>query len=301
MAAIRQALFTGIRTSRTLAMARPVTTTLSWNTQAQQRRTFIPVFVPIYGWGSRTPPKPKKTEEDYMQKFDYRLNPLFQCNPTGVNDQVNAEPNSLVSYRVRMIINGLASTDRNIYKLTDPTLLPKERADIVKQYEIPALTQQELVNVRHFMDQIENATEREYRQVSKLVHNKDTLLGEARADASGQVILSAIGTAIYAWLAYKGFVQYNACNTLTYILIEKFNMHYWSWLLPATGWIIAHDTKQRAADIIKLYKTYTYENYLTKYQYKLIQLNDLRKLFEPQAPTTALTTSSDAGNSASCT
>jgi hypothetical protein len=296
--AIRQALFTGIRTGRTLAMARPTITLIG---NAQQRRTFIPVFVPIYGWGSRTPPKPKKTEEDYEQEFDFRLNPLFQCNPTGVNDQVNSGAStgtSQVPYKVRMLINGLASTDRNIYKLTDPTLLPCDRQTIIKQYELTTFTREEMAQVRIIMDQIGNQTEREYRQVSKLVHNKDTLIHSADSDKVQTAIMSAIGTVLYGWLAYKGFIdnRYEPYATFTRAITDVLHLHYWFWLAPAVGWLVTADTSKRQKQLTELYWTYTKENYLTKYQYKLTQMNDLRKLFEN---TNKFMT--DANNSAGCT
>jgi len=194
----RQALFTGIRANQSMTMARATLPLIA--SYQQQVRTFVPVIVPIYNWGS-TPKKPKKDEEDYEQEFDFTVNPLFQCNPTGVNDTVNAGSGvndtvnagsgvndtvnagsgvndtvnagsgvigvgtSQVPYKVRMLINGLASTDRNIYKLTDPTLLPADRREIIKQYELATFTKEELALVRGFMDQIGNQTEREYRLV----------------------------------------------------------------------------------------------------------------------------------------
>ena len=80
--AVRQALFAGIRVRQ--SMDSPHCHHL------QQVRTFIPLIVPIYNWGNTTTYKPKKDEEDYEQKFDFRMNPLFQCNPIGVNDTVNS-------------------------------------------------------------------------------------------------------------------------------------------------------------------------------------------------------------------
>jgi hypothetical protein len=281
--AIRQALFTGIRNGRTLAMARP--TTLTLNVYAQQRRTFIPVFIPIYNWGN-TPSKPKKDEEDYEQKFDFTVNPLFQCNPTGVNDTVNSGTSTgtgQVPYKVRMLINGLASTDRNIYKLTDPTLLTCDRQEIIKQYELTTFTNEELTQVRFFMDQIGNQTEREYQQVCKLVYNKDTLIHGADSDKVNTAIMSTLGTVLYGWLAYKGFVsQPDFCEfaPFTRAMTDILNMHYWGWTLPAVGWLITADTAKRQRELSDLYWTYTKESYLSKYQYKLVQLNDLRKLFD---------------------
>lgn len=303
--AIRQALFTGIRNGRTLTMARPAT--LTWNTQTQQRRAFVPVFIPIYNWGS-TPKKPKKDEEDYEQEFDFTVNPLFQCNPTGVNDTVNAHSvpgpdkgniKMLIPYKVRMLVNGLASTDRNIYKLTDPTLLPADRQEIIKQYELATFTKEELAQVRLFMDQIGNQTEREYQQVSKLVHNKDTLIQCADSDKGNTAIMSTLGTVLYAWLAYKGFIagpDFREFAPFTRAMTEILNMHYWGWILPAVGWLFTADTAKRQKELTTLYWTYTKESYLSKYQYKLVQLNDLRKLFEQDKFISAV----DVNNSADC-
>lgn len=276
--AVRQALFAGIRVRQ--SMDRPHCHHL------QQVRTFIPLIVPIYNWGNTTTYKPKKDEEDYEQKFDFRMNPLFQCNPIGVNDTVNSGFSTgtcQIPYKVRKIVNGFASTDRNIYKLTDPMLRPCERQKIIKEYELAMVTNVELAQVLFFMDQIGNQTEREYQQVSKLVHNKDTLIHEADRDKGKTAIMSALGTVAYGWFAYKGFIANPAVREFapfTHALIEILNMHYWGWTLPAVGWIITADTTNRQKELTSLYWTYTKENYLSKYQYKLTQLNDLRKLFK---------------------
>ena len=80
----------------------------------QSHHIVIPQFIPI--WNRIT------NVDDHNQIIDFTENPLYKSNPTGINNYVN-DLNSIVPYNVRMIINGLASTDREIYNLVNNSRL----------------------------------------------------------------------------------------------------------------------------------------------------------------------------------
>ena len=68
--------------------------------------SYVPMPIFIH---HRTPSEPKppiKDDDNYKQAFDFRLNPLFQCNPVDVNNYVNNNPH--IPQDTRFIINSMA-------------------------------------------------------------------------------------------------------------------------------------------------------------------------------------------------
>ena len=239
------------------------------------RSIFVPVIIPSI---NNKPKPPIKDEEDYNQPFDVTLNPLYQCNPVGVNECVN-NSKSTVSYNVRMLINGLASTDRQIYRLADNSNTV-ETKKIIDEYKINTLTPTELASVNSYMTQIINATEKEYTQVTKLITNRDTLIKSVSDSIAANTATTILGSLAIAYMEYRYFtVPCSKYGIPSYFMYDVLKLQYWGWIIPTANAVITNDRIETCNKLKDLYSEYTQKNYMGKYQYKLDMLNKLKSRF----------------------
>lgn len=241
----------------------------------QAVRTFVvvPTFIPLY----RDRAKPLKDEENYNQQFDYTLNPLYQCNPIGINDCVN-NSKSTVPYDVRMVINGLASTERNIYKLVaNPVINDKTKQKIITEYKINSMSPQDIASINSYLNQIITETEKEYAQVSKLVNNKDKIVNSVSDTLVGDCTATFISGSVIAYIEYKYFtMSYMDYTTIWHALLDVFHLQYWGWVIPALFSVGIPILTTKRNKLNELYSEYTQKNYMGKYQYKLDMLNKIK-------------------------
>jgi hypothetical protein len=233
----------------------------------------VPTFIPLY----RDRPKPLKDEENYNQQFDFTLNPLFQCNPIGINDCVN-NSKSTVPYDVRMVINGLASTDRNIYKLVaNPVIDDKTKQQIIDEYKINTLSPTDIASINSYLNQIITETEKEYSQVSKLVNNKDKLVNSVSDTLVGDCTATFISGSVIAYIEYKYFtMSYMDYGIGWCALLDCLHLQYWGWVIPALFSVGIPIMINKHNKLNELYSEYTQKNYMGKYQYKLDMLNKIK-------------------------
>jgi hypothetical protein len=238
-------------------------------------RTFVafPMFIPVY----RDNPKPLKDEENYDQQFDFTLNPLYQCNPVGINDCVNNSKSS-VPYDVRMVINGLASTERNIYKLVaNPVINDKAKQQIITEYKINTLSPTDIASINSYLNQIITKTEKEYAQVSKLVNNKDKLVNSVSNGIAGDYAATVVSGAVIAYIEYKYFtLTHMDYGTGWRVLLDTLHIQYWGWVIPALFSVGIPVLTTKRNKLNELYSEYTQKNYMGKYQYKLDMLNKIK-------------------------
>jgi hypothetical protein len=234
------------------------------------------MFIPF---GNNSPKPSIKDEENYHQPFDVTLNPLYQCNPEGVNECVN-NSKSIVSYNVRMLINGLASIDRQIYKLVDISKNPA--AEIVKitdEYKINTLTPTELASVNTYLTQIVKETEKEYSQVTKLINNRDTLIKSVSDSIENNTITTILGSLAIVYMEYRYFtVNYLDYGIPSHIIYDLLKLQYWGWIIPTANAIVTNDRINTRNKLKDLYAEYTQKNYMGKYQYKLDMLNKVKQV-----------------------
>jgi hypothetical protein len=251
----------------------PVQTVHPANKQTVRTFVMFPMFVPLY----RDNPRPLKDEENYHQQFDFRLNPLYQCNPVGINDCVNNSKSS-VPYDVRMVINGLASTERNIYKLVaNPVINDKTKQQIIDEYKIKTLSPADIASINSYLNQIITETEKEYAQVSKLVNNKDKLVNSVSDSLAGDYAATVVSGTVIAYIEYKYFtMSYMDYGIGWRALLDILHLQYWGWIIPVMFSVGIPILTTRRKELNALYSEYTQKNYMGKYQYKLDMLNKIK-------------------------
>lgn len=248
------------------------------NTNIFTRSIFVPmpVFIPP-GNNNNNPKPPIKDEENYNQSFDVTPNPLYQCNPVGVNECVN-NSKSMVSYNVKMLINGLASTDRQIYKLVDNSNT-LETNKIIDEYNINTLTPTELASVNSYMTQIVKETEKEYNQVTKLITNRDTLIKSVSNSIEANTFTTILGSLAIAYMEYRYFtVPCSKYGFPSYLMYDVLKLQYWGWIIPTATAVVTNDRINTRNKLKDLYAEYTQKNYMGKYQYKLDMLNKVKQV-----------------------
>lgn len=259
------------------------------NLIVKQSRTMtyvpLPIFIPNYG--SSKPKPPVKDEANYKQDFDFRLNPLYQCNPPNVNDYINKA--SGIKPEIRTIINSMAPLPFHysrgkscIYHLAEN---PKNM-DLVKEYKLDTLSKPDDYNkITFWMDKILTETQTEFNQVNKLITNKDRLLTALNNDKSDSTIAAVFLSALVGYLEYRYFAIHSA-NIYLYspgpfsrAIFDLFHLQYWAWLFPAGFWLDVSDLSQRKKKLNVIYNEYIAGDYVSKYQLKLNMLDKLKNVF----------------------
>lgn len=252
--------------------------------------TYVPMPIYIY----RTPSEPKppvKDEDNYNQPFDFRLNPLFQCNPLAVNNYVNNNPH--IPQDVRLIINSMAPLPFSfpagancIYKLALDPANKEARAE----HNIDRVADNHNTII-YWMDKIIYATDHEFGQVHKLVFNRDRFIKKLDADKSRSTTFSIISGLAVAYLEYRYFVHsgphtYGPDGPFSQfgylanrVLFEVFNVQYWSWIFPTMFALDSVSLGSQRAELNEIYDTYVKEDYITKYRLKLDMLGKLKAVF----------------------
>lgn len=257
-----------------------------------RQMTYVPMPIFIHRT-PRAPKPPVKDEEDYNQSFDFRLNPLFQCNPLAVNTYVNNNPQ--IPQDVRLIINSMAPLPLSfpagtncIYKLA---LDPANKEARAKHNIDRAIKAGEHVNIHYWMDKIIYATDHEFGQVNKLVFNRDQLIKKLDEDKSRATTLSIISGLVVAYLDYRYFVSsgphtygpYGAFSQFGYlvnkVLYDSLHSQYWTWLFPVVFALESKSLGSQRAELNEIYDTYVKEDYITKYRLKLDMLAKLKTVF----------------------
>lgn len=241
---------------------------------------FIPRFVPS------SPKPPVKDEENYKQDFDFRLNPLYQCNPTNVNDYINKA--SDIKPEIKTIINSMAPLPFHytrgkscIYHLAvNP---PPQNLDLVKEYKLNTLTKPDDYNkITFWMKKIITETEKEFNQVNKLITNKDRLLTALDNNKSVSTLGAAFLSALVGYLEYRYFAIHNSNiypGPFSRLIFDLFHLQYWAWIFPAGFWLDVNDLSQRKKLLNAIYDEYIAKDYVSKYQLKLNMLDKLKNVF----------------------
>lgn len=241
----------------------------------------FPIYIPVYR--DKKPPPHIKDEYNYKQQFDFRQNPLFQCNPPGINDCVNSSNAGCKTNRVRFIINGLASTDNRITNTYNLALSKTEesRKNVIAKYDIDNLTPEEYANIQTYIKQIHSETEKEYNQVSKLVNNQKTLVESVSNDIDSSLVSMSFMTIGMIYLNYRYFMPSHIdYHFIDYILCNKIMFQYWGWLVPISKYAEIVDLKKKRTELVDLYSEYTKENYMGRYQHKLNMLSAIGTYFQ---------------------
>lgn len=263
--------------------------TISNQTYAKQSRnmTYVPMPVFIPNFGSSKPKPPVKDEENYKQEFDFLLNPLYQCNPTNVNNYINKA--SGIKPEIRTIINSMAPLPFHysrgkscIYHLAEN---PQNMA-LVKEYKLDTLSNPDDYNkITFWMDKIITETQTEFNQVNKLITNKDSLLAALNDDKSDSTLAAVFLSALVGYLEYR-YLAIHSANIELYspgpfcrAIFDLFHLQYWAWLFPAGFWLDVNDLSQRKKQLNAIYDKYIAGDYVSKYQLKLNMLTKLKKVF----------------------
>lgn len=237
----------------------------------QSHHIVIPQFIPI--WNRIT------NVDDHNQIIDFTENPLYKSNPTGINNYVN-DLNSIVPYNVRMIINGLASTDREIYNLVNNSSIDIKNK-IIADYKIDTLTPIDIASINSYIYKIAAETEKEHSKVSKFIFDYDMLINNVSNDITKNKFYTYVTSAICIYIDYKYITLPHSHDNvgLLDIIYYYSNLQYWCWILPAGFIARTYNLTNMRNKFKNLYSEYMKNNYIGKYQYKLDMLFKFNNVF----------------------
>lgn len=216
-----------------------------------------------------------KDDYDYCQNFDFTQFPLYNTNPNCINDVVNNSCD--IPYNVRIIVNSICDTNREIYKLVD-NKNTNDINKIIDTYKINTLTYKELKYVNICIYNIINEVEQEFTQINKFISNYNLFINNITNDIHKYTTYLIPISGICAYMFYLYFTWPYLHSTFILSLVCDMTNYLWV-CIPIVIGLDIRELNNKRNKLKELYVKYTEKNYLIKYQYKIYMLHKIEDIF----------------------